>query len=226
MPIRSLDKDPLYEGLVLSLPLFEGTGTERVADVSKAHHPMTLVHSPVWTQLSNGLWVLDFDGANDYIRCPADSSTDLNFTTGDFSTCLWIYPHSVSGTRVWMSNVGTQEGWRFISNGVDVIFGYYAPASRYIGASSVLTVSSWQLVGFSRRGDSGSLYLNGSPLALTSNTLSGNPASSANNFCLAASPTGALFFRGYLWNPLIWSRYLAPHEHKAVFNRYRHLPGI
>jgi hypothetical protein len=109
MPTRSLDKDPINTGLLLSIPMFEGVGSSVVADVARPHHPITQVHAPGWTQLASGIWVMDFL-FDDYLSCLGASCTDLNFTTGDFSVTAW---HRLkTGLLIYLTLAGRSSGTR------------------------------------------------------------------------------------------------------------------
>ncbi len=232
MPTRSLDKDPLNQGLLLSLPMFEGTGTATVRDVARPHHPVGMTHSPAWGTLASGQTYLDLDGANDYLQCAAASCTDLDFTTGDFSGCVWATQTTNNGYQHLMCR-GTlaTDGW---------LFRYYAHAtagyiqfcssqagasqnSRYTGA---LTNGAWVCCGFSRSGASVRIYMNGADAT----TVAGshvNPATSARKLLLGIYDDEAtLALDGSMWNPRIWNRALSPSEHMGIFKRERHLLGV
>ncbi|GAG58557.1 unnamed protein product [marine sediment metagenome] len=75
--------------MLLDLPLREGIGTI-TQDVAKPHHPITLMNTPTWTQLANGLVVLTLNGTNEYLQCLNADCVDLEFTTGDYSLWGWI----------------------------------------------------------------------------------------------------------------------------------------
>ncbi len=226
MPTRSLDKDPLNQGLLLSIPMFEGTGTATVKDVARPHHPITQVHAPAWTQLANGLWVMDFDGANDYLSCAGASCTDLNFLVAGFSAVIWIKPDTYAS---YMSILGRSvlntSGWRF-----------YIDANRYVrfrGSDANQTISNattagvWILAGFSHTSTSSGgvrIYINGIDEVWT-------PAAhilvtSAADFIVAFADAGYSRFDGKLWNPRIWGRALSPSEHMSIFKRERHLFNV
>jgi len=64
MAIKLFDKVARNQGLVLYLPFMEGTGSS-VHDLSKYHNNGTITGA-TWTQLPSGIWVLSFDGVDDY----------------------------------------------------------------------------------------------------------------------------------------------------------------
>lgn len=224
MPTRSFDKDPLYQGLLLSLPMMEGTGTAVTADVAKPHHLVTLTHAPTWTQLASGLWMMDFNSAHpDYLSCLAASCTDLDFTTGFFSLCVWVYPTSVTNkTILWRKGAIAGSGWGIFLTATETR--YYT--NDVYTAGPPLPLNTWSLLGYARTGAlTGLAYYNG-PDATTSSSAK-NITSTANNLTVATFSDGITYpFNGRLWNPRIWGRVLSPNEHMSIWKRERHLFGV
>lgn len=218
--------DPLNHGLVFSLPMFEGSGSASVIDASRLHHPVTQVHAPVWTQLASGIYVLDFDGSNDYLAIPGASSPGLNFTTQDFSACAWVNKDDTNTRYVISRGVPGTRGWDMygITGSATVVRlnnGYT------ITSGSGPTPGTWGLMGFSRVGASVRVYFNGSdstssagshPDAVTS------PTDEHRIGCRSDSAT--TLFGGLMWNPRIWARSLSAAEHRMMFERERGLFGV
>lgn len=225
MPTRSLDKDPLYSQLVFSLPMREGTGTAVVADVARPHHPVTQVHAPVWTQLPSGIWVMDFDGTNDYLQCPAASSVDLNFTGGDFSAAVWAYKDAQAGC-LFCRGIQNGDGWILSSGNSQPFMETCQVGTRQSSYGPVFSLSTWALISFSRSGTSVRLYHNGWDGTSTAGVHT-NPLTSARNLYIGEYNTlGVVPFNGRLWNPRIWGRALSPAEHRQLFLRERHLFNV
>lgn len=227
--------DKYTKSLLLSLPFTEGTGA-LTQDVAKPHHPMTMVHSPVWTQLASGMWVLEFDGANDYLECPAASCPDLDFTSGDFSLGCWCYFDNLATTRVIMGRyeLGV-SGWDFSGCNGDTLRlrssfggGGVTTSSVTTHAMGVLVTSRWHFVGCSRSGLWPSLFIDGTDMPVTYDGAWTDPVACAQDLVIGVEGTtkNTFFFNGKLWNPRIWNRCLAPHDHKAMFHRERHLFGV
>ncbi len=231
---RSLDKDPLYQQLLFSLPMREGSGTVGTADVAKPHHPVTLTHSPAWTQVGpNNLWVLSLDGLNDYLVCAGASCTDLNFVAEDFSGCIWVYPsNSPNYTGAWLLGRGAYpgDGWAMwvgseapgYRNNLTTIQG--ATVQQSYGTTRGVPVSAWSLIGFTRVGASVRLYQDGrDDTATTASHV--NPTTSANDLGIGKK-SATSYYKGYLWNPRVWGRALKPDEHKQLFDRERKLFNV
>ncbi len=227
---RSIDLDSLYQGLVFSLPMEEGSGTATVKDVAKAHHPVTQTHAPVWTALPSGIYCMDFDGANDWLQCAAASCADLDFVAGAFSGGLWVYPTSVTSRNVisrgadvtapvsgWWMDISAGNNLRFYTSQLGV--------AQYSYGSVSGCVNQWQLWGWSRSGASVRIMLNGCDITSSVGTHI-NPASSANDLLIGHASGGAGKLIGKLWNPRIWSRALALSEHREIFNGERFLFGV
>lgn len=75
--------------ILLDLPFREGIGAI-TQDVAKPHHPVTLINAPTWTPLVSELMTLNFDGATQYLECPAADCADLDFTTENYSIWGWF----------------------------------------------------------------------------------------------------------------------------------------
>lgn len=99
----------------------------------------------------------------DYIEATAPQ---LNFTSGDFSMVARIYIDILATTRylVVMTD-NNANGWlTYIdASGVLVVFTYQAGAASQfsVGNAGGLVISTWYTLGFSRHGDTITLYKNG-----------------------------------------------------------------
>ncbi len=222
---KSLDKDPLYQQLLLSLPMREGTGAATTADVAKPHHPIVLTHAPAWTQLaSSGIYVLTLDGANDLLSCVAASCTDLDFVAGAFSIAVWVSCTGAS-TDLIRRCVDNTSGWALkwasATTSVSVVT-CQAGATQTTVTNTDMAASTWTLIGISRSGTSVRIYRNGIDDVVTVGSHT-NPATSAGNLLIGANSAGAAAFTGSVGRPRIWGRALAPHEHMSIWKRERHL---
>jgi hypothetical protein len=75
-------------GCVLSLSELPGGGS-KIYDRSP-YGNIGSITGAAWKRLPSGLWVLSFDGQDDYVDCGDNNS--LEFTTGPFTLLAWIYP--------------------------------------------------------------------------------------------------------------------------------------
>lgn len=219
------------QSLVLDLQFRESTGTV-TRDWSKAYHdPATLSGAPTWTELGNDLTYLDFNLSNpDLITILAAASTDLNFTTGDFSGAVWINPDAY-GNRYFMDKSSATAGWAFWVSGtspyIALTTANAGPATQTTYGAAGLVLSSWQLVGFTRDGSVVTIYLNGEEATATSATHINPATAAAINFTMGTVVgAGAGWYDGGMWRPRVWSRALEASEMKAIYAAERGLFGV
>lgn len=237
MSTRCLDKDSLNTSLLLSLPMQEGAGTVLTQDVAKPHHPISLVHAPVWTALGTGLQVLDFDGASDYMECVSASCADLDFTAGDFSIACWCYWEGATGgvADILMGRYELDvSGWEVYFDDSDPLrtltlrVHHGGVPARTAATSYGWTKDIWWLVGISRSGAYPLHYRNGIGLEMSYSTGGiTDPVTSAQDLVVGVRYTKNInFYDGKLWNPRVWGRCLEPWEQMTIFNRERELFGV
>ena len=232
MPFRGFDNSLLYQGLLFSLPFEEGAGTIRTQDVAKPHHPMSLVHAPVWTTLASGLQVLEFDGANDYIECASADCVDLDFTAGDFSFACWCYFDDLGASRMILGRYQLDvSGWEFYGYGtyLSLRASHGGVPVRTSAAGSGLVTLAWLLLGLSRSGGYPLMYLNGRQMPMVYDPAGGitDPAACGQDLVIGTRFTkDSNYFDGKMWNPRIWGRRLESWEQMEIFNRERVLLGV
>lgn len=226
---RGYDNPRFNHEMLMDLQFCEGTGTT-TQDWAKLHHePNTLTNTPTWTNAANDLTYLAFDGAAPYdhiITLVADSG-DLNFTSGAFSGMCWYYPEAGGNRYIFNKGLGT-TGWTFYLNTSNrMSLGTRQAAADQFSNGNVLTLNTWQLVGFSRNGATARVYTNGQDVTSTGATHV-NPDSSANqNFYIGCTDAvGAGWMVGNLWRPRILGRATTLAEHLAVYEIERHLFGV
>lgn len=153
MTVRLYDDIAPNQFMILDLPFLEGAGT-RVHDLSRQHNNGAFrgVGEPLWVQLASGLWVLQFDGANDYITIPHNLILVLGQL--DFSMELWANRTGFVG----LDDILTQG--QFVAanyiefhNTVDgrfgvvrVLTGVYSP----VGATIGFTAGAWHHIVITR----------------------------------------------------------------------------
>jgi len=224
----------LNAGLVLSIPMFEGTGTVSVKDVAKPHHPVLFSGAPTWATTSSGLSYLSFAAATpDYLSIAAASCIDLDFTSGMFSVAMWAYVISWSqnnATILCHGNSVTNTGWRFtVGNDKNLDMGFITAGGRKdIWSPGNVNAGAWYLCGFSRESTTKcSLYLNGYYSVSGSDTFANPLSAAAANLYVATLTTAATFsLNGYVALPRIWSRTLTSVEHMQIFNAEREFFGV
>jgi len=217
--------------LLLALPFEEMTGTI-THDNGKPHHILTLTGTPpTWGSLVTGQPYISFDGAADYLQCPAANSDDLRFSTGDFTLLAWLYNTGPVGTdTVMCQNTVDACGWEFDidSTGKIALRTNQAGAHTEISAAAAFTSSAWQLVGVTRHATTGQVYVNGDP-AITTGTLTDavQCGVGANIFFVGVqNGAAANFWAGYMALLRVWERAPTALEMKEVFNVERHWFGV
>lgn len=146
--------------LILDLPFREGVGVV-TRDVSKYHREMTLVHTPAWTTIAaTGKPVLDFDGiaagsggAEEYFECAGASTTELNFTSGDYSIGGWVNYSGGDNSMILARYELDVSGWElyFYTPFLQLRHNHAAGATARTGVySSPWAVNTWYFFGVSR----------------------------------------------------------------------------
>jgi len=137
-----------------------------------------------------------FDGTGDYLTFPDSASFD--YSTGDFTCDMWVYPTTVSGDKVLLqlgSYGSGQTGIVFLlSNGGKVFYGYNG---GFGGESSgSVLINTWSYLSFVRSSGTLKMYVNGVEKYSTSFTSSIAPST---DFSIGSNlnPLGSQF-SGYL----------------------------
>lgn len=249
MSVRSYDKVPENDSILLDLPFRAGIGTKTL-DHAKSHHPMAMNDpgggSFVWTTLASGLMVLEFTtiggGATDgvYLDGPAADTADLDFTTGDFSIGCWIKWDSTGGwSEIIIGRYGVDlDGWEVY---LDVSGGRNTVSQRHSHVSLAPNTNSncfsvgwipgiWAMLGISRKGSSlyPKHYRNGAELTMAYEA-SGmlDPDTCNRDLTIGCRYTkDANWYKGQMWRPRIWDRALPPLEWQNMFARERDYFGV
>lgn len=235
MPV-GYDKLSLDHEILLDLPFREGTGII-TRDIAKPHHQdVDLVGVPTWVSLANGLGVLDFNGAGDYLECATAATADLDFTTSDYSIGGWINWASGNVSQIIIGRYFLDNnGWEIY---LTEWLGIFSLTNRHHHSGTVVdghprtafnsqgwTQGTWHFMGISRSGNVAEHYRNGMDLATTFST-GGlvDPEPCNQDMVIGARYTkNADYFNNMMWRPRVWSRSLEPWEWLELFNFERHL---
>ena len=223
------DNKSVNHQILLDLPFIEASGTLHAYDVSKPHHPLTMVHAPAWTTLASDLTVLTFDGANDYIWGTAATTADLNFTTGDYSLGGWFY-FATGGTddktplaRFLLDN----NGWELYhyTNEILTLRHHHAAGAttRTSCYSEDWAFDEWCFMGVSRSGGTATFNRNGSDIPTTCSA-GGliDPETCNQNLYVGVDTTLVNLFNGMQSRPRIWERSINASEWSYIFETERH----
>ena len=223
------DKRRLANGLLLSLPLTEGTGAI-TADIAKNHYAMT-VTGLTWSALANDYPYLTFPGTDDFLELSAADSAVFNFTSGDFTLAAWLYNTGAASNEFMMCQGATDvDGWSWFLFSTNITLRTnQAAAHTDIAAVNGFTNSAWQLAGVTRSGASGQFYRDGEPIATTLNGGLTDPVSCAagNKLLMGIDDNETSYdWTGYMAYPRIWNRAISSYEWSLMFASERHLFGV
>jgi hypothetical protein len=215
------------QGLLLSLPFREGAGTT-TRDWAKPYHPLAFGGTPTWTNLANDLTVLDF-GNLDEITCPGADSTDLDFTSGDFSLAAWVKHDDASMAHVILNRAQLDVcGWEWYTAVGNIALRTNQAGSRE-GAAAIGCVETgqWQFFCVARYALTAQMYVDGVPVETiySTNGMLDPVACGAQTFRVANNPHSN-YFDGMMWNPRAWNRLLSRNEILAIYEVERGLFGV
>lgn len=242
--VKGYDKLRVDYGMLLDLPFNEGIGAV-TRDIAKPHHQnVALVHAPTWERVDlSNTPVLDFDGANDYLECPAAATIDLDFTFEDYSILCWINPLDTGGAEMIMgryaldgagNGIGGWELFLFAIGGGGSLNSRHSHATLGAGNEDDSCFStgwfpgSWVLIGVSRSGLYPVHYRDGVPLAMTYGP-SGmrNPDAIVQDLVIGVRfSKNANYYKGKMKRPRIINRALTASDMRDVFEMERHLFGV
>jgi hypothetical protein len=156
------------------LPFDETAGTV-AADTSGFERKGALVNGAAWAAGTIGNAV-DLDGTDDHVSFPSGVVSGLN----DFTIAAWVNP-DVNATWARLFDFGTgTNNYMFLapSNGGAVRFAIRTPSvnEQQITGPAVLPAGEWSHVAVTLSGNTGMLYVNGSPVA-TNNAMTLRPSS-------------------------------------------------
>jgi len=234
--VKGYDLISANADMLLDLPFYEGTGTI-TRDQAKPHHQdVTLVATPTW-DTANGLSVMTFDGAAEYLELANADSADLDFTSGDYSIGMWFKWVVGSPTLMLIGrNQVDVSGWElylYDGGGADRTL---TLRHNHAGGAALRTAcysvgwarDAWWFAGISRSGIAAVHYRNG--IALTTTHSAGgleDMETCARDMVIGARYTkDANFFNGSMWRPRVWSRALTAIDWLNIYESERDLLGV
>ena len=179
-----------------------------------------------WAQTGQGLWLLDCDGTDDYVDC--GSSSDFDFTSGDFSFEFWMqdnlvnitypfgrYSHNVNGYRLELFTTG-QFYFRTYQSGT-------SQASNT--ATSAISADTPTQIGITRSGTSVKILVNGVDATDTAGTHT-DPVTRSGSLFFAAGAAGTSEITGRIGLIRAFKSELTASKMLGDFNQERHLLGV
>jgi hypothetical protein len=227
MTVRLYDDITPNQNIILDQPFFEGAGTV-AHDLSRQHNSGTFraVGEPLWVQLASGLWVLQFDGADDNLTIPYNAVLVLGLL--DFTLEFWANRTAFG----WQGSILTQGQLAAVNftvffNNTDGSFalnripagGVTSPPGATIG----FTAGAWHHIVITRSAvNTWITYCDGQGFAMTGNTAINITNAGGLAFLIGALDNGA---GGYndVWNgrlsrPRLYLNYaLTPAEVEAHY---------
>lgn len=233
---RALSQAEIAElfGVVGNWTLSQTSGTV-ATDASPATNNGTYTNSVTLGGVGpmTGTVAATFDGVNDYVRLPADTSDYSNGLT----IAAWARPTSTGAWARFADFGGGQDQYNFFltRNGTTTTLEFAlhggtlvapsASAKRYIRATNAIVINEWHhYVSTVSSAGVAKLYRDGAELAISSGSAGyptiGLPVSVTrdSNF-IARSNWGAdAYYRGQMWDVRVYNRCLCPAELQALYN--------
>jgi len=224
-----------YE-LLLSLPFREGVGAITRDEGKPGHLNIDLNGGPpAWVSHATGMGVLDFDGATDYIDCPAASCVDLNFTSGDYSIVGWVNYNVTTMSQIVIGRYGVDlDGWELYlydpGNTLNLRHSHnsLAPDVRDGCYSEGWATGTWYLFGISRDSLYPRMHRNGLAVDVTYETGGLKDPDTCNRDLVIGTrfTKDANWYEGYMQGLRVWNRSLSASEHRFIFETEKHWFGV
>lgn len=212
-------------GCVLCLPGQDDPQSSTIRDISGQGNNGTITTAS-WTRTEKGLWVLSFDGSNDYISCGNDSS--LLFTSEAFTMLAWLYPDNFAGDKMIVCRgLYETDGWyaEIYTTQKIGLRTHQAGAHQITQSSASMTATTWQHVAFVRSGASVTIYRNGTDIT-DSAGIHVDPRTNTRNLYIGQYDLSSARFLGDM---ALWALHnvaLSQAQVQGMYNRQRHLFGV
>jgi len=203
------------------IPEKHGGGT--LMDLSGQNNHGTL-NGPTWTS-ENGIWVLSFDGTDDFVDCGTDSSLDI---TGEIVVELWYYENArVFAGKLVTSSIDASHRWFFGSdNGKPYAF-VQDVDNTMTDKTFIIPLKEWHHLvwHYSDNNNFQKIYLDGA-LKETKATPQ-NIATGLTEFVIGRhSPTEQYWLNGFLSNIHVYNCALSNAEIRHNYELIRHLYNV
>ncbi len=210
-------------GCVLDLIGLPGAGN-KICDRSPYGNIGTITGA-VWKRLASGLWVLDFDGGDDFVNCGNSLSLDA---IGAITITAWIKPGVDFTTGTFYQIVDKRNGgiaptllWHGTSH-----LTFYAGTSAAVGATTSLTGGVWyHIAGTLIDGtNNGKIFINGQDD--TTSTDTATFVTNTANLQIGRVVGDGNWFNGGIALLRMYNRALSALEINNHFKREKHLFGV
>ena len=224
------DKKILNHRMLLDLPFNEGAGTTTRDCASPHHQDIDLINTPTWASIASGLGVIQLDGVDQYLECPAANTVDLNFTTGDYSIVGWINYQILATSQIVIGRYGVDlDGWELylysVNNTLSLRHHHSSLAPPRTGCySEGWATNIWHLFGISRSGLYPTMYRNGFEVEVAYD-IGGlqDPDTCNRDLVIGTRYTkGSNWYKGMMANMRILGKALTLEDHRFIFETERH----
>jgi len=202
-----------HPGLVGWWRFDEGTGT--VAGDSSGNGNNGTIYGATWVTGKYGE-ALSFNGTNNQVNCGSGLADPTVFTLA-----AWIKPTMGLGSQCDIIARGpgaSLGGWelKIVGGSTLEVGASFSDQWRSLDASGVIVAGQWQSVVGIWNGTYFSLYLNGNPVAQSSNLGAYTRKLSASNVLIGTWAGSYNFFDGIIVDARIYNRALSPAEIKTL----------
>lgn len=219
------DNRAIYQEIVLDLPFREGAGAI-THSVAKTHPEVRLINTPTWTALDSGLMVPVLNGTTEYIEADAADTTNLDFTSGDYSLGGWFqWGDSVHDSQILIARYEVSDnGWELYLTEAGAL--RYLSLRHHHAAGLTTRTGAFSLgwaydtpwfFGVSRSGTSAQFYRNGVAVTTTSDVLI-DPETSAQDLVIGVRYTkDSNYLNGWPWRLRAWPKALTALDWRALY---------
>jgi hypothetical protein len=222
---------------LMSLPFQEGSGVMTRDQAKPGRQEVSLVGPPSWMTLASGLSVLEFNGAGDYGYCPAAETTDLDFTSEDYSFLCWLYKEHDVISNILFGRYGVDlDGWEIYlddASGPEYLQLRHhhvslTPDVRDGCYSTGWTVNTWWMMAITRSGLYPKHYRNGMEVEVTYDVGGLKDPDPCNRDLVIGTryTKNANWWPGRMVLPRVCLGTLTSTQVKSVFDREAHWFGL
>lgn len=214
-------------GCVLHLVGLPGGGS-KIYDRSPYGNIGTITGA-TWRRSPSGLWLLDFDGSDDYVDCGNGAALAI---TEQLTMLVWLYRTGKVTNQHIIMKAKTADNpcyglfWEWYSEKIALALDVGGYAIR--GFTVALALNTWHFVAVTYDGSFAKIYSEGN--LDDSSSLSGSIASISDANVILGSGVqtqwGNNWYEGYMALPRIYNRALSALEIQNSFNREKHLFGV
>lgn len=216
---------PSALGTVLSLTGLPG-GSNKIHDRSPYGNVGTIVGA-TWVKLPAGLWVLSFDGSDDYVDCGNGASLNI---TDAITIEFWFNPAETSqGGFMVRREQGTDNIWQVLWTSQKIKAALWFSDASYINPinDTTLNTDAWYHGAVTYDRADARVYVNGeldmTPISETKALATGSSPLWIGRWFASGNPD--YYFQGRIGLPRVYNRALSALAIQNHFNQEKYLFG-